>query len=63
MTSEVTPNPEPAREPFDAHVGPLDDDDDARYLNPLDPRRREVERRRGHEFDTEEFDALAHEEE
>lgn len=49
-THEVTPNPEPAREPFDAHQGPLDDDDDARYLLPDDPRRVEVERRRGRRF-------------
>jgi hypothetical protein len=39
--------PEPAREPFDAHLPPLDDEDDARYLDPDDPRRVEVERRRG----------------
>jgi hypothetical protein len=51
--------PEPAEEPSDPHTGPLDDDDDARYLDPVDPRRLEVERRRGAPFDTEEFDALA----
>jgi hypothetical protein len=50
MTDEVKPNPEPAREPFDAHVMPLDDDDDARHLDPTDPRRREVEARRGRPF-------------
>ena len=47
---EVKPYPEPAREPFDAHMGPLDDDSDARYLRASDPRRIEVERRRGPAF-------------
>jgi hypothetical protein len=44
----------------DPHTPPLDNDDDARWLDPVDPRRLEVERRRGHPFDTEEFDTLAH---
>jgi hypothetical protein len=56
--TDVRPNPEPFREPFDAHMGPLDNPDDARYLDPVDPRRLDAERRRGHPFDTEEFDAL-----
>lgn len=47
---EVKPNPEPAREPFDPHMGPLDDDRDARFLRPSDPRRVEVERRHGPAF-------------
>jgi hypothetical protein len=51
---EVRPNPEPAREPFDPHMGPLDDPEDARYLDPTDPRRREVEQARGRPFDREE---------
>jgi hypothetical protein len=51
---EREPNPEPAREPFDAHVGPLDDDDDARYLDPADPRRLDIERERGRPFNAEE---------
>lgn len=51
---EVRPNPEPSREPFDPHMGPLDDPDDARYLDPTDPRRREVEQERGRPFNHEE---------
>jgi hypothetical protein len=47
---EVPPSPEPAREPFDPHLGPLDDDDDARFLKERDPRRVEVEKR-GRRFD------------
>jgi hypothetical protein len=47
----VEANPEPAQEPSDPHTGPLDDDDDdARFLDPSDPRRLEVERRRGRPF-------------
>jgi hypothetical protein len=51
---EVTPAPDPGYEPYDPHLGPLDDDDDARYLDPVDPRRLEVERRGGRRFDDEE---------
>jgi hypothetical protein len=48
---EVQPRPEPGpREPFDPHMGPLDDEEDARYLDPSDPRRIEVERKRGRPF-------------
>lgn len=47
---DVEPAPEPDREVSDPHTGPLDDDDDARYLDPVDPRRREVEARRGRRF-------------
>jgi hypothetical protein len=50
MTDEIEPNPEPGREPFDPHLPPLDEDDDARYLDPSDSRRLEVERRRGRPF-------------
>ena len=50
MTEEVKPNPEPAREPFDPHMIPLDDPEDARFLDPADPRRLEVERKRGRSF-------------
>ena len=43
--------PEPATPPrlemADDHRGPLDRDEDADWLEPDDPRRREVERRRG----------------
>lgn len=46
--SEVDRTPEPDTEPFDPHTGPLDNDDDARYLREDDPRRIEVERRHGH---------------
>jgi len=42
--------PEPEREPYDQHMPPLDDDEDARYLDPVDPRRRDVEQRRGRPF-------------
>jgi len=38
----------------DRHDGPLDDDDDARFLDPADPRRREVELKRGRRFDDDE---------
>jgi hypothetical protein len=42
-------------EPVDAdknrpHQGPLDDDEDARFLRAEDPRRQEVEQRRGERF-------------
>jgi hypothetical protein len=52
MTDEqVEPRPEPGPlAPFDAHVGPLDDPDDARYLDPSDPRRRAIEQQRGRPF-------------
>ncbi|HEY1437349.1 MAG TPA: hypothetical protein VGG82_07590 [Casimicrobiaceae bacterium] len=36
---EVQPTPEPSREPFDPHLGPLDNDDDVRWLRDDDPRR------------------------
>lgn len=52
--TEREPNREPADEPSDPHLPPLDDDDDARYLDPVDPRRLEVERRRGRSFNEEE---------
>jgi hypothetical protein len=52
-TEKPDPTPEPDQEPSDLHIGPLDDDDDARYLDPVDPRRRDVERRRGRPFETE----------
>jgi hypothetical protein len=51
MRDEVEPIPEPKREPFDPHLGPLDNEDDARYLDPSDPRRMEIERRRGQPFE------------
>lgn len=47
---DPSPRPEPAREPFDPHLPELDNDDDARWLDPADPRRLEVERRRGRPF-------------
>jgi hypothetical protein len=46
----VTPNPEPVPEPFDRHIGPLDDDEDGRFLEENDPRRIEAEARRGRRF-------------
>jgi hypothetical protein len=48
--TDPPPNPEPFADPADAHTGPLDQDDDARYLDPVDPRRLDVERRRGRPF-------------
>ena len=42
--------PEPPEEPSDPHNGPLDDDEDARFLEENDPRRIEVEARRGRRF-------------
>jgi len=41
----VTPNPEPAIERFDGHIGPLDDDNDVDYLSPSDPRRMAIRRK------------------
>lgn len=43
-------------EPSDPHMGPLDNDEDARYLDPSDPRRLEVERKRGRAFDASDED-------
>jgi hypothetical protein len=48
---EPAPNPEPFQDPADLHTMPLDDDDDAAYLDPADPRRLAVERARGRPFD------------
>jgi len=46
------PRPEPPEaEQVDRHTGPLDNDDDARWLRDDDPRRLEVERRRARPFD------------
>lgn len=47
---EVTPTPEPASEPVDPHMPPLEDEEDARFLLPRDPRRIAVERKRGWKF-------------
>jgi hypothetical protein len=47
---EVQPSPEPDHELSDLHLGPLDNDDDARYLDPIDSRRRTIERQRGRQF-------------
>jgi hypothetical protein len=43
---EVTPTPEPSREPFDPHMMPLDDESDYEFLDRDDPRRIEIEHRR-----------------
>jgi hypothetical protein len=48
--TDITPRPEPEPEPADPHTPPLEDDDDARHLRPNDPRRIEVEARRGRRF-------------
>jgi hypothetical protein len=46
----VEPAEEPAEEPFDPHTGPLDDDEDGRFLEENDPRRIEAEARLGRRF-------------
>ena len=46
------PATEPATEPVDRHTGPLDDDEDGRFLLRDDPRRIGAERRRCRAFDT-----------
>lgn len=44
----IQPRPEPGEEPVDRHdVIPLDNEDDVRWLRPDDPRRLEIELRRG----------------
>lgn len=49
--TEVDPNPEPETEPSDPHlIEPLDDEDDGRFLDPTDPRRLAIERKRGRPF-------------
>jgi hypothetical protein len=50
IKATVKPNPEPKREPFDAHTGPLDDDEDGRFLEENDPRRIEAEAHLGRRF-------------
>jgi hypothetical protein len=45
------PQPDPEHEPVDLHRGPLDDDEDGRWLERDDPRRVEAELRRGRPFD------------
>jgi hypothetical protein len=52
--TDVEPMREPDREPVDLHRGPLDDDEDGRWLERDDPRRVEAERRRGRPFDQDE---------
>jgi hypothetical protein len=54
---EIEPNAEPAQPPSDPHEPALDDDDDARWLDPGDPRRLDVERRRGRRFDDDDQEA------
>jgi hypothetical protein len=54
---DVEPTAEPATEPGDPHRGPLDDDEDGRYLDPGDVRREDAERRRGQPFDQDESEA------
>jgi hypothetical protein len=49
-------NPEPEEEPFDPHNGPLDDDEDGRFLEENDPRRIQAEAKRGRRFKDEEGD-------
>jgi hypothetical protein len=42
---EVTPTPEPVREPSDPHQMPLDDERDYVWLSRGDPRRKAIERK------------------
>ena len=56
MSGDPGPRPDPEREPVDPHRGPLDDDEDGRWLDRRDPRRIEAERRRGRRFDDDEPD-------
>jgi hypothetical protein len=44
LPDDVDPTPEPATQPADPHVTPLDDIKDAKYLAEDDPRRQEVEK-------------------
>ena len=48
---QAWPDPvmEPDREPVDLHRGPLDDEEDAKWLDRDDPRRRRMEERRARE--------------
>jgi hypothetical protein len=43
---DVEPNPEPNEEPSDPHRGPLDDPEDARFLDEHDDRRLAVDKQR-----------------
>lgn len=45
------PKPEPSEEPADSHLAPLESEDDARFLDPSDPRRIKVEEKLGKKFD------------
>jgi hypothetical protein len=45
------PATEPWPSPSDPHTPPLDHADDARWLDPMDPRRRKIERDRGRPFE------------
>jgi hypothetical protein len=56
---DVDPRPEPDQEPVDPHQPPLDDDEDGRFLPPMDPRRLEAEKRRGQPFESAEQDREA----
>lgn len=40
---DAEPKPEPAKEPADPHTPPLDDIEDAKWLDPDDPRRKAIE--------------------
>lgn len=53
METMPDPKPEPWVEPSDAHLTPLENEDDARWLDPSDPRRKEIEKKRGKSFDEE----------
>ena len=42
--------PEPEHDPSDPHTPDIERDDDARWLDPVDPRRLRIERIRGRPF-------------
>lgn len=48
------PADDPEEEPVDHHRGPLDNDEDGRWLDRDDPRRLAAEERRGRRFDDDE---------
>jgi hypothetical protein len=49
-TTDPPPRPEPDLEASDPHTPDIEQDDDARWLDPVDPRRRRIEQLRGRPF-------------
>jgi hypothetical protein len=50
MPEMTDPRPEPDPEPSDPHTPDIEQDDDARWLDPVDPRRIRIEQIRGRPF-------------